>query len=85
MRLTMCLLTWNELAGCENDVPHLPLDEFDEVYAIDGGSKDGTIEYLRGRGITVHPQIGHVQRRLPVRVPSLHDRRARLLSSQGQY
>ena len=56
MRLTLCLLTWNELAGCENDVPHLPLDEFDEVYAIDGGSKDGTIEYLRGRGITVHPQ-----------------------------
>jgi glycosyltransferase involved in cell wall biosynthesis len=55
-RLTLCLLTWNELAGCEHDVPRLPLDQFDEVFAIDGGSTDGTIEYLHARGITVHPQ-----------------------------
>ena len=56
MRLTLCLLTWNELAGCEKDVPRLPLDRFDEVFAIDGGSTDGTCEYLRARGITVHRQ-----------------------------
>lgn len=56
MRLTLCLLTWNELAGCETDVPRLPLDRFDEVFAIDGGSTDGTCEYLRERGITVHRQ-----------------------------
>ena len=37
-------------------MPLLPLDQFDEVFAIDGGSTDGTIEYLRARGITVHPQ-----------------------------
>lgn len=56
LRLTLCLLTWNEIDGCRNDVPQLPLDEFDEVYAVDGGSKDGTVEYLQSKGITVHPQ-----------------------------
>jgi hypothetical protein len=56
MRLTLCLLTWNELAGCQHDVPQLPLDAFDEVFAIDHDSTDGTIEYLQSRGITVHRQ-----------------------------
>ena len=56
MRLSLCLLTWNEIDGCRNDVPLLPIDAFDEVFAIDGGSTDGTVEYLSGRGITVRQQ-----------------------------
>jgi len=56
VRLTLCLLTWNELDGCRQDVPTLPLDGFDEVFAIDNGSTDGTREYLSERGITVYPQ-----------------------------
>jgi glycosyltransferase involved in cell wall biosynthesis len=56
MRLSLCLLTWNELAGCQHDVPLLPLESFEEVYAIDNGSTDGTLDYLRSRGITVHRQ-----------------------------
>ena len=56
MRLTLCLLTWNEIGGCQIDVPQLPVDQFQEVFAIDGGSTDGTCEYLRSRGITVYPQ-----------------------------
>jgi len=51
LRLSLCLLTWNEIDGCRHDVPSLPLDEFEEVYAIDGGSTDGTVEYLQSRGI----------------------------------
>jgi len=54
--VTLCLLTWNELAGCEHDVPLLPLDRFDEVFAVDGGSTDGTVEFLHARGVTVHHQ-----------------------------
>jgi len=56
LRLTLCLLTLNEIEGCRHDVPNLPLDEFDEVFAIDGGSTDGTVEYLKGRGLPVFQQ-----------------------------
>lgn len=56
MKVSLCLIVWNELKGCEMDVPRLPLDQFDEVYAVDGGSTDGTVEYLKSRGIPVHKQ-----------------------------
>lgn len=56
LRLSLCLLTWNEIEGCRHDVPRLPLDAFEEVFAVDGGSYDGTVEFLRARGIPVHPQ-----------------------------
>jgi glycosyltransferase involved in cell wall biosynthesis len=54
--LSLCLLTWNELAGCQRDVPRLPLDQFDAVFALDNGSPDGTVEYLQAQGIRVHVQ-----------------------------
>ncbi len=56
MRISLCLMVWNELHGCKLDVPRLPRAAFDEVYAIDGGSTDGTAEYLREQGIPVHRQ-----------------------------
>jgi hypothetical protein len=30
-------MVWNELEGCEIDAPKLPCNEFDEIYAVDGG------------------------------------------------
>lgn len=56
MRISLCLLTWNEIEGCRIDVPYLPLDLFSEVFALDGGSTDGTVEFLRDTGVTVVPQ-----------------------------
>jgi hypothetical protein len=56
MRLTLCLLTLNELAGCQHDVPRLERERFEETYAIDGGSSDGTVEYLQSQGIPVYRQ-----------------------------
>ena len=56
MKLSLCLLVWNELEGCKLDVPNLPRSAFDEVYAVDGGSMDGTVAYLESQGITVHQQ-----------------------------
>jgi glycosyltransferase involved in cell wall biosynthesis len=56
MKISLCLIVWNELQGCMLDVPKLPQDAFDEIYAVDGGSTDGTVEYLRSQGIVVHRQ-----------------------------
>lgn len=56
MKISLCLLIWNELEGCKLDVPHLPGDEFCEIFAVDGGSTDGTVEYLESQNIPVHRQ-----------------------------
>lgn len=56
MKISLCLLVWNELEGCRIDVPNLPCAAFDEVYAVDGGSNDGTVEYLESQGIPVYRQ-----------------------------
>lgn len=53
MAPTLCLLTWNEIHGCRQVIPNLPRDLFSDVFALDGGSTDGTIEYLEQAGIPV--------------------------------
>lgn len=56
MTVGLCLLTWNEIAGCKHDVPLIDRSKFEQIYCIDGGSTDGTVEYLREQGIEVYPQ-----------------------------
>lgn len=56
MKISLCLIVWNELKGCQADVPRLPREQFDEVFAVDGGSTDGTAEYLESMGIPVYRQ-----------------------------
>ena len=53
---SLVLIVWNEIEGCKEDVPLLPRGAFNEVFAIDGGSTDGTLEYLLAQGIPVHRQ-----------------------------
>jgi len=55
-RIELCLLVWNELNGCEKDIPSIP-PIYDRIYAIDGGSTDGTIEFLNSKMIEVIPQV----------------------------
>jgi glycosyltransferase involved in cell wall biosynthesis len=37
-------------------VPKIPREAFDEIYAVDGGSTDGTVGYLESQGIPVYRQ-----------------------------
>ena len=56
MSTSLCLLVWNEAHGCELEVPKIDFNLFDHVYAVDGGSTDGTVEILTSAGVQVHQQ-----------------------------
>ncbi|MBI4323024.1 MAG: glycosyltransferase family 2 protein [Candidatus Omnitrophica bacterium] len=47
------MLTLNEISGLKVLLDRLPLAEVDECFAVDGGSTDGTVEFLARRGISV--------------------------------
>lgn len=56
MTVGLCLITWNEIEGCKHDIPLLDKSKFDQLYCIDGGSTDGTVEYLQEQGFEVYKQ-----------------------------
>jgi len=55
--MTKCLtiLTWNEIEAAKSLFDKIPRD-FDEVFVIDPGSTDGTIEFFKERNIPVYIQ-----------------------------
>jgi glycosyltransferase involved in cell wall biosynthesis len=55
--MTKCLtiLTWNEIEAAKSLFNKIPRD-FDEVFVIDPGSTDGTIEFFKERNIPVYIQ-----------------------------
>lgn len=57
MTIALCLITWNELEGCKKDIPTIDRTKFEQIYCIDGGSEDGTVEFLREQGIDVYRQM----------------------------
>lgn len=56
MTIALCLITWNEIDGVRHDVPLIDRTQFDQIYCIDGGSTDGTVEFLEENGIPVYQQ-----------------------------
>jgi glycosyltransferase involved in cell wall biosynthesis len=56
INIALCLLTWNEIDGVKHDVPIIDRSKFEQIFCIDGGSNDGTVQYLESEGITVHQQ-----------------------------
>jgi STELLO glycosyltransferases len=52
----LCFIVWNKVDGCKHDVPKFDFTGFDEAFAIDGGSVDGTVEVLREHKVAVYPQ-----------------------------
>ena len=56
MKIALCLITWNEIDGVKHDIPLIDKSKFEQIYCIDGGSTDGTVEYLEENGIKVYTQ-----------------------------
>jgi len=53
LKATLVLLSFNEIEGLNKIYHKIPLDKFDEVFAIDPGSKDGTLEFYKEKGMRV--------------------------------
>ncbi|MFO7869809.1 MAG: glycosyltransferase family 2 protein [Kiritimatiellia bacterium] len=49
--------TLNEIEALGKIFDIIPVSEFDEVYALDGGSTDGTVDFFQEHGIKVIPGI----------------------------
>ncbi|MBI4061189.1 MAG: glycosyltransferase family 2 protein [Elusimicrobia bacterium] len=52
----LVLLTFNEAEALPKIFDRLPLSAADDVLAVDGGSTDGTVEFLRRKGLRVEAQ-----------------------------
>ncbi|HTV26484.1 MAG TPA: glycosyltransferase family 2 protein [Xanthobacteraceae bacterium] len=55
-RVTLLALTLNEIDGVKAVMPHIKREWVDEILIVDGGSTDGTIEWLRDNGYDVYVQ-----------------------------
>jgi glycosyltransferase involved in cell wall biosynthesis len=57
-RLTSTLLlpTLNEIEAARVVIPQIKREWVDEILVLDGGSTDGTVEFMRGQGLTVLTQ-----------------------------
>jgi glycosyltransferase involved in cell wall biosynthesis len=56
MSVTVLALTLNEIDGIQAILPRIPRHLVDQLLIVDGGSTDGTIEWARANGYTVHVQ-----------------------------
>lgn len=53
MKVTLLVPTLNEIDGMRAIMPLIPPNSVDQILVLDGGSKDGTIEYAREHGYDV--------------------------------
>ena len=53
MKTTVIIPTYDEIIGMRKILPELKLEWADEWFVIDGGSKDGTVEFAKEMGFKV--------------------------------
>lgn len=53
MKVSLVLLTLNEIEGMKATMPKIKNEWYDELLIIDGGSTDGSVEYARKHGYEV--------------------------------
>jgi len=51
--VTLVILVYNEIEALTKLIPKIPFFLFSDVFAIDGGSTDGSINFLESKGIRV--------------------------------
>lgn len=51
MKISLVLLTYNEIDGLKGIFKDIDQLLFDEVFAVDGGSTDGTLEFYKEHGV----------------------------------
>lgn len=56
MKKCLVLLTWNEIEAVKVLWDKISADKYDECFVIDPGSDDGTLEFFKEKGATVHIQ-----------------------------
>ena len=56
MKVTLLALTLNEIEGVRAILPRIPRDLVSQLLVVDGGSTDGTIEWVRQNGYAIHVQ-----------------------------
>lgn len=56
MKISLVILTRNEIEGVQSVIPRIPQNAVDEVFAVDFRSTDGTVEFLEAQGIAVLAQ-----------------------------
>lgn len=56
MKVTLLIMSLNEIDGMKAIMPRIKKDWVDQIIIVDGGSTDGSIEWAKAQGYTVYVQ-----------------------------
>lgn len=54
IKVSLVIMNKNDLVGAREVIPKIDRSLFHEIFAVDGGSTDGSVEFFRAQGITTY-------------------------------